>query len=323
MQTIDVAVIGAGPAGLTAGIYLGRARLKAIIFEKALSGGQMVISEWIENFPGFPEGIGGLELSKKMREQAEKSGAVFIDEEVIQLKKENAGFLLKTSESKEYKASSVIIATGAVPKRMGIPGEAEFTGKGVSYCATCDAPLFKAKTVVVIGGGDTAVQEALFLAKYAKLVYLVHRRDRLRAVKILAERLSLCEKVKPVWNSIVTEIKGDKRVKAAVINNVGAGPCACPSQGGHRGSPLQIACDGVFIFAGVTPISGIVKGVVDMDEKGSIFTDDNMKSSCEGIFVCGDVRKKALWQIVTACGEAATASVSAQHYVEGLKGSAY
>jgi len=197
---------------------------------------------------------------------------------------------------------------------MGIAGEEKFTGRGVSYCATCDAPLFKDKTVVVIGGGDTAVQEALFLSKYCKKVYLVHRRDRLRATKILAERFNSCKKIEPVWSSIVTQIKGDKKVSSVVI--------ASP-EGAKQSPGRQIACDGVFIFAGITPASEIVKGIVDMDENGRIIADDNMKTSLEGLFACGDVRKKMLWQIVTACGEAATASASAQHYVEKLKGTQY
>jgi len=314
MQTIDVAVIGAGPAGMTAGIYLGRARLDVVVFEKAMAGGQMAISDWIENFPGFGEGISGMELSARMREQALKAGAVFVEEEITEIRNEKGRFLLKAGENKEYKALSVIIATGAMPKRMGIAGEEKFTGKGVSYCATCDAPLFKGKTVVVIGGGDTAVQEALFLSKYCKKVYLVHRRDRLRAAKILAERFNSCKNIEPVWNSVVAEIKGDKKVTGVVIKNVGAI---------HELPLRQIACDGVFIFAGITPASEIVKGLVDIGENGHIVVDDSMKTSCEGLFACGDVRKKLLLQIVTACGEAATASVSAQHYVEKLKGTEY
>ena len=238
MEKIDVAVIGAGPAGLTAGIYLGRGRLDVVIFEKALSGGQMAISDWIENFPGFGEGIGGLELSQKMREQAVSCGAKLVEEEVTDIKKigtdtiyspaEKAGingvcpYFLKTAEGKEYEALAVIVATGAQPKRMGISGEEKFAGRGVSYCATCDAPLFKDKTVVVVGGGDTAVQEALFLAKYCRKVYLVHRRDRLRATKILAERLASCKNIEPVWSSVVTEITGEKKVTGVVVNNVGA-----------------------------------------------------------------------------------------------------
>jgi len=312
MQTIDVAVIGAGPAGMTAGIYLGRARLNVIVFEKAMAGGQTAISDWIENFPGFSEGISGMELSTRMREQAVKAGAMFAEEEVSQLKNEKAGFLLKTGEGKEYRALSVILATGAMPKRMGIVGEEKFTGKGVSYCATCDAPLFKEKTVAVIGGGDTAVQEALFLSKYCKKVYLVHRRDRLRAAKILAERFNSCKNIEPVWSSVVTEIKGDRKVTGVIVEHKG-----------DAASRRQLDCDGVFIFAGITPASEIAKGLVDIDDKGHIIADDNMKTSCEGIFACGDVRKKLLLQIVTACGEAATASVSAQHYVEKLKGTEY
>lgn len=312
MEKIDVAIIGAGPAGLTAGIYLGRARLKAVIFEKAFAGGQMAISEMIENFPGFDDGISGPELTKKMRSQALKSGAQIIEEEIIQFKKSGNNFIVKTSENKEYEALGVIISTGAEPKKLGVPGENEFAGKGVSYCATCDAPLFKNKTVVVIGGGDTAAQEAIFLTKYCAKVYLVHRRDRVRAAKVLAERLTANKKIEPVWNSVVTQIKGDKKVTGVVIE-----------RRGEVTSPLQIACDGVFVFAGIAANASFMKGIVKQDEKGFIITDENMKTSCEGIFACGDARKKELWQIVTACADAAIAAVRAQHYVESIKGTAY
>ncbi|PIR65566.1 MAG: thioredoxin-disulfide reductase [Candidatus Omnitrophica bacterium CG10_big_fil_rev_8_21_14_0_10_43_8] len=305
MDKIDVAVVGAGPAGLTSGIYLGRARLKTVIFEKAIAGGQMAISEWIENYPGFSEGISGQDLSMKMREQAVKCGAEIIEDEITGLKKNDNIFILKASGGKEYQAMAVVIAAGAVPRKMNVPGEEEFVGRGVSYCATCDAPLFKEKTVVVVGGGDTAVQEAIFLAKYAKKVYLAHRRDRLRATKILAERLLANKKIEPIWSSVLTGINGDKKVTSAVV------------------SGRKIECDGVFIFAGIVPSSRIVKELVDVDEAGHIITDENMNTSRKGIFACGDVRKKSLWQVVTACGDAAVAAVSAQYYVENLKGTAY
>ena len=305
MDKIDVAVVGAGPAGLTSGIYLGRARLKTVIFEKAIAGGQMAISEWIENYPGFSEGISGQDLSMKMREQAVKCGAEIIEDEITGLKNPDNIFILKASGGKEYQAMAVVIAAGAVPRKMNVPGEEEFVGRGVSYCATCDAPLFKEKTVVVVGGGDTAVQEAIFLAKYAKKVYLAHRRDRLRATKILAERLLANKKIEPIWSSVLTGINGDKKVTSAVV------------------SGRKIECDGVFIFAGIVPSSRIVKELVDVDEAGHIITDENMNTSRKGIFACGDVRKKSLWQVVTACGDAAVAAVSAQYYVENLKGMAY
>jgi len=305
MDKIDVAVVGAGPAGLTSGIYLGRARLKTVIFEKAIAGGQMAISEWIENYPGFSEGISGQDLSMKMREQAVKCGAEIIEDEITGLKNPDNIFILKASGGKEYQAMAVVIAAGAVPRKMNVPGEEEFVGRGVSYCATCDAPLFKEKTVVVVGGGDTAVQEAIFLAKYAKKVYLAHRRDRLRATKILAERLLANKKIEPIWSSVLTGINGDKKVTSAVV------------------SGRKIECDGVFIFVGIVPSSRIVKELVDVDEAGHIITDENMNTSRKGIFACGDVRKKSLWQVVTACGDAAVAAVSAQYYVENLKGTAY
>lgn len=327
MQNIDVAVIGAGPAGLTAGIYLGRARLKTVIFEKALAGGQMAVAWRIENFPGFNEGISGTELAEKMRKQALECGAEIVEEEIIKLGVRslpalacNLGrpgesgvgdFMLKAAQGKEYHALAVIIATGSRPKKLGVPGEDEFLGLGVSYCATCDAPLFREKTVVVVGGGDAAAEDALFLAEYCKKVYLVHRRDRLRAAKILAERIGASKKIELVWNSVVTEITGDKKVKAVKIQDVKTKKAGL------------LACDGVFIFAGIAPNSGIVKGLVELDKDGYVITDQETKTSFDGIFAAGDIRKKLLRQVVTACGEAATAAVSAQHYVEELKQTAY
>lgn len=316
MQDVDVAAIGSGPAGLTAGIYLGRARFNAVLFEKSLAGGQMAISEWIENFPGFGDGISGAELAAKMRRQAVNCGARLIEEEVTQItaqddKKGQKNFLLQTAEGKDYRALAVIVASGAQPKKLGVPGEDAFAGRGVSYCATCDAPLFKEKEVVVVGGGDTAVQEALFLAKFAKKVYLVHRRDRLRATKILAERVESCKKIEPLWNSVVTEIAGEKKVKAAGLRDV------------KTNASRFINCDGVFIFAGILPNSDFMKGLVKQDSQGYIITDEDMRTSCEGVFACGDVRRKLLRQIATACGEAATAAISAQDYVQRLKGTAY
>lgn len=322
MQNIDVAVIGAGPAGLTAGIYLGRARLKTAVFEKGLTGGQMAIAWRIENFPGFSEGISGAELAEKMRKQALECGAEIIEDQINLIKavsvkcmqasgKCRKVFAVKTPEGKEYQALAVIIATGSQPKKLGVPGEDEFLGLGVSYCATCDAPLFKEKTAVVVGGGDTAAEDALFLAEHCKKVYLVHRRDRLRAAKVLAERIAASKKIEPVWNSVVTEIAGDKKVKAVKIQDVKTKKAGL------------LACDGVFVFAGIAPNSGIVKGLVELDKEGYVISDEQMKTSVDGVFACGDVRKKLLRQIVTACGEAATAAVSAQHYVEALKGTAY
>jgi len=316
MQEIDVAVIGSGPAGLTAGIYLGRARLNVVIFEKAFAGGQIAISEWIDNFPGSPKGIGGAELSENMRKQAINCGAQFKEAQVVSIKTVGVkcqqlsercvnNFVITTPESTEYKAQAVIIATGAQPRKLGVPGEDKFIGRGVSYCATCDAPLFKNKVVAVVGGGDTAAQEALFLAKYCAKVYLIHRRDRLRATKILAEKIESRKNIEPVWNSVISEIVGDKKVKAVVA------------------AGKEINCDGVFIFAGIKPNSDLVKDIVTLDKEGYIIADDNMKTSLEGLFACGDVRKKLLRQVVTACGEAATAAVSAQHYVEALKGTEY
>jgi len=279
----------------------------------------MSLAWHIENFPGLDNGISGVELAEKMRRQAAACGAEIIEDQIKEIRpvaakcmqaseKCRREFLLKTTGGKEYQALAVIVAAGAEARKLGVPGEDEFIGRGVSYCATCDAPLFKQKTVVVVGGGDTAVEEALFLAKYCKKVYLVHRRNRLRATKVLAERVAACKTIEPVWNSTLTQIIGDKKVAAVKISGQG---------------PSSLECDGVFIFAGTSPNSGIVKDMVSTDKNGYIITDEDMRTSFEGIFACGDVRRKLLRQVVMACGEAATAAVSAQHYVESLKGTAY
>jgi len=305
----EAIIIGGGPAGLTAGLYLSRARIKTALIESALCGGQMWYSELVENYPGIPEGIEGNKLSDLFKQQAVKFGLKIIEDEVVRVV---PGACVETAGGKKYEAIGIIIATGAGQKKLGVPGEKELTGRGVSYCATCDGPLFRDKEVVVVGGGDTAVQEAVFLTKFCKKVYLVHRRDRLRATKIIQERaLSLKDKLEPVWNGTVKEIKGSSRVETVVIEDV------------KKKTKSEIRCDGVFIFAGVLPNTGFLNGVVDTDKQGYIITDEDMKTSVDGIYACGDARGKLLRQIVTACGEGATAAFACQHYIEAQKGEAY
>ncbi len=330
----DVVIIGAGPAGLTAGIYCLRAGLDAVLLERHAPGGQAMITELIENYPGFPGGIGGAELMEKMEEQARGLGLSIRQEEVRGLDipnpvprsevdwagrepphvtpvaEEKAVKVVRTDRG-EHRALSVIVAAGAEFKQLGIPGEREYAGRGVSYCATCDGPLFRDREIVVVGGGNVAVQEAIFLTRFVKKLTLVHRRDRLRAVSQLRERLLGSDKVEVAWRSVLKEIKGNEGVSAVSIESV------------ETGERREVPCEGVFIWVGLRPQASFLEGVVDLDEDGYVVTDGNMESSCEGVFACGDCRRKWLRQVVGACWEGALAASSASHYVERLQGTSY
>ncbi|MDP2981002.1 MAG: thioredoxin-disulfide reductase [Candidatus Omnitrophota bacterium] len=301
----DVIIIGGGPAGLTAGIYASRARIKTLLIESFSVVCQVVMTDHIENYPGFPDGVNGFELIDKFKKQAEKFGTEFIAAEVKEIKEAKPGWQIIT-EDKTYTASSIIIASGASPKRLDIPGEDKFRGKGVSYCGTCDGALFKNKEVVVVGGGDTALEEALFLTRFVKKAAVIHRRNALRGTKILQERVFADKKIEFVWDSVVTEITGAGRVASVKIKNV------------KTNAVTDFSCDGVFIFVGYTPNTGFLKGVVPLDEAGYIISDDNCLTSKPGIFAAGDCRKKLLRQVVTACGEGATAAFACQHYLEAI-----
>ncbi len=310
----DIVIIGGGPGGITAGLYASRSRMKTLLVERALCGGQVLVTDMIENFPGFPEGIKGPDLTDCMVKQAVRFGLEIRTSEAkgVSLKKEDRGFfLVSLSGGQDVQALSLIMATGARWNTIDIPGEAEFRGRGVSYCATCDGPLFRNKEIVVIGGGDTALEDALFLTKFASSVTIVHRRDKLRATGILQERARANSKIKFRLNSMASEIIGNGTVRGVRIKDV------------VTSSESVLKCDGVFVFIGIVPNSDIVKNIVKTDEKGYIICDDDMRSSAEGIFACGDVRKKGLRQIVTAAGEGATAAFSAGHYVERVKGTEY
>lgn len=310
----DVIIIGGGPAGLTAAIYASRARLKTFLVESFSTPGQAVITDSIENYPGFPDGINGFELVERFKKQAGKFGTEFTAGNIGSVKtykgKEYPGWAVETAD-KNYTSLSLIIASGTSPRKLGIPGEKELAGRGVSYCATCDGALYKDKEVAVIGGGDTAIEEAIFLTRFVKRVILVHRRERLRATKILQERAFSNKKMEFVWDSQLIEINGENKVNSIKLKNK------------KTGEEKEIACDGVFMFIGYTPNTDFVKGLVGLDDKGYIITDGNMKTSSPGIFACGDCRQKLLRQVVTACGNGATAGFSAQAYVEELKGIAY
>ena len=302
----DLIIIGAGPAGLTAGIYAGRFRLDSVIFEKMSAGGQIILSYSIENYPGFPGGISTFELIDKFKAQVDELGVKIENKEITQIKEisESGRTAYELHAQEEiYKTRSVIIATGAESKRLGIPGEDRLIGRGVSYCATCDGPLFKNKEVVVIGGGDKAVEEALFLTSYAQGVSIIHRRSELRASKILVEKAKENPKIKFILDSVVEEVCGEKKVDAVKIRNV------------KTDSKADIACQGVFIFVGITPNTSFLKNFLEFDEQGFIITGSDLRTKKEGIFAAGDCRSKSLYQVISACGEGATAADSAHKYL--------
>ena len=311
----DVIIIGGGPAGLTAGLYAARAGLRALLFEGASSISQITVTDLIENYPGIPEGIGGFELIERFKKQAEQFGLEVTSKDVISIAKKNWGDIEAwkvEAGDMSYEALAIIIATGAYWRKLGVAGEDGFVGKGVSYCATCDGPLFKNRDVVVVGGGDAAIQEAIFLTNFARKVTIVHRRDRLRATKSLQQRAFANSKIEFAWNSVVEEISGTDIVEKVKIRDVKSVDVT-----------REIAAAGIFIFTGLIPKTEIVRGIVDLDSGGYIIADENMRTSAKGIFAGGDCIRKSLRQVITACGDGATAAFSAQHYVEELKGESY
>jgi len=311
----DVIIIGGGPAGLTAGLYVSRAGLRGLCIEGESSISQITVTDLIENYPGIPEGINGFELIERFKKQALQFGLEMMSSDVTSVKPTKwddiQGWKV-TAGDRAYDALAVICATGAYWRKLGVPGEDAYTGKGVSYCATCDGPIFRNREVVVVGGGDTAVQEAIFLTNFTRKVTIVHRRDRLRATKILQKRAFANSKIDFAWNSVVEEISGKETVEKVKIKNVKS-----------PGVTGEIPTAGIFIFTGLTPKTDIVRGVADLDQGGYIIVDANMHTSAKGIFAAGDCIKKRLRQVVTACGDGATAAFSAQLYIEELKGESY
>ncbi|WP_020589337.1 thioredoxin-disulfide reductase [Desulfobacter curvatus] len=302
MSEYDLVIIGAGPGGLTAGLYAARARMNVLLIEKAVPGGQILVTDWIENYPGFPEGISGFDLAEKIKEQALALGLEIETAEVqgLDLSGTIKEVILK---EKRIKTKSLIIASGASPKKLGV-GEDKFMGKGISFCATCDGPFFRDKVVVAVGGGDTAVQESIFLTKFAKKVYVVHRRDELRATKILQERAFANDKIEFFWDSVVTGMDGFFGVEKVNVKNL------------KTGDETEIEANGCFIWIGILPNTEFIKGDVKTDESGFILVDTKMQTNVPGVFAIGDVRDTPLRQIATAVGDGAIAAVSAEHYVE-------
>lgn len=302
----DCIIIGAGPAGMTAAVYTSRANLSTLMLERGIPGGQMANTEEVENYPGF-ESILGPELSTKMFEHAKKFGAEYAYGDVTEIIDGEEYKIIKAG-SKEYKARSIIIATGAEYKKLGVPGENELGGRGVSYCAVCDGAFFKGKNLIVVGGGDSAVEEGVYLTRFAEKVTIVHRRDKLRAQKILQDRAFANEKVDFIWNHTVKEIneKDGKVGSVTLVSTV-------------DGSEREVPCDGVFVYIGMVPLTAPFKNLGILNDDGYIMTNEKMETSVKGIFAAGDVRDKMLRQIVTATGDGSIAAQSAQHYVEELK----
>lgn len=296
----ELIIIGAGPAGLTAALYAGRFRLKTLVLEKLSPGGRILMSESIENYPGFPGGISTRELMRGMEKQVRDLEVEIRAEEAREL--DCRAKVLKT-DSAVYSAQALIIAVGARPRPLGVPGEEKLTGRGVSYCATCDAPLYKNKNVVIIGGGDSVAEEALHLARFAGTVTIIHRRGKMRASAILQEKLKQDKKINFLLNSTVEEISGTDKVEAVAVQDV------------LTQATTKVPCDGVFIYVGHQPDTGLVKSQLKLDEAGFIITSEEMHTSSEGVFACGDCRKKSFYQVITACGEGAQAADSAYKYI--------
>ena len=309
MKKYDLVIIGAGPAGLAAGLYAGRARLNTLIIEKQKNDGQIVITSEIENYPGCLDEETGPSLIDRMVKQTEKFGVDHVFDTVTDVELEGEEKVIKCLNG-EYNAKAVIIAAGAHPVPIGCPGERELSGKGVSYCATCDAAFFEDFEVYVVGGGDSAVEEAMYLTKFARKVTIIHRRDELRAAKSIQEKAFANPKMNFMWDSVVEEIKGDGLVESMIVKNV------------KTGELTEIKADeedgtfGIFVFIGFKPNSDLFDGKVQMDERKYIITDDDMKTDIPGVFAAGDIRKKSLRQVVTAAADGAIAAVQAGKYIE-------
>ena len=302
VKKYDVIIIGGGPAGLSAGIYTSRARLRSLLIEKGAIGGQIINAEKVENYPGFAEGISGIDLTTAMHQQATKFGLETLTDEVSSIEVKGKEKLVKTTQG-DFIAGAVIIAGGSERQKLGVPGEAKYTGKGVSYCATCDGAFFRGKTVAVIGGGNAAVTEALELTKFAAKIILVHRRNELRATKIMQEKLLADTRIQVSWDSAMQEIIGDTFVKQIRLRNV------------KTNKETVIDVSGVFVSVGSQPATGYLKGLLNLDAVGAIVTNERLETSVPGIFAAGDIRSGSIRQVIGAAGDGAMAAVSAGKYL--------
>jgi len=301
-RSYQVVIIGGGPAGLTAGLYCARSRLNTLLVEKGIIGGQITNAERVENYPGFPQGISGIELGRLIHEQATGYGLETLLAEVTKVEPSPRHNLVSTTEG-SFVAEAIIIASGSQFRKMGVPGEDKFVGRGISYCATCDGPLFKGKTVAVIGGGDSAITEALYLTKFASSVKVIHRRSQLRASKIFQERALAEPKIEFIWDTVVTGIEGEGVIRQLMLKNTK----------NAKMSTLEVA--GVFVAIGSEPNSAQWRGLLALDEGGYIITNELMETKIAGIFAAGDVRHNSARQAITAAGDGATAAISAERFL--------
>ena len=303
----DTIIIGAGPAGMAAAIYAARGQLNTLVLEKGPTGGQISLTEMVENYPGFPEGDTGPHLAELFQQQAEKFGAVLKNATVTEIRPKEDGTFTLVTETEELHARTLICAMGADPRKLNVPGEDKNVGTGVSYCATCDGFFFRGKDIVVVGGGDAAVEEGLFLTRFANTVTLVHRRDALRATKLLQERAFAHEKMRFIWNAVVTEILSNGKVQAVKLKDV------------QTGAVTEKSIEGVFIFVGHDPNTTLVKDLVELDEHQLIRVDLWMRTRVPGLFACGDCRSEAARQMVSSAGDGVTAAIAAIKYIDELK----
>jgi thioredoxin reductase (NADPH) len=311
-EIFDLVIVGGGSAGLPAGVYAGRARMKALLFEGLMPGGQAANTHLIENYPGFPDGVAGPDLMAAFRAQAEKFGCELRMQDVERIERATfdgrPGFALTADDGTVVHALAVIVATGTAHRKLGVPGELEFAGRGVSYCATCDGAFFRDQPIAVIGGGDTALDEAQFLTRFASRLYLVHRRDQLRGTKILQERVLGHEKIEVKWDSVVDRIEGDRSgVTHLVLRNV------------KTGALSELPVNGVFVFIGLDPVNALVRDLVETAPTGQVKVDQTGRTSVPGLWVAGDLRVGSYRQIGVAVGDGITAAIDAEKYVEALK----
>ena len=305
----DVVIVGAGPAGMCAGMYAGRSMLKSVILERGFPGGELLNTELIEDYPGF-ESILGHELAQKFADHAAKFGVEFRNGVVVECveKREDGNFATRTESGDSYISKAVIVTAGGTPVKLGVPGEVEYAGKGVSYCAICDGAFFRGQTIAVVGGGDAATEEADFLTRYAHKVYLIHRRGDLRSSKILQQRLFANPKVEMVWNKVVDAVEGDEQ---GLVRNI-------KLRDVNTGVSSDLAATGLFVFVGFRPNTGIISGHVAHDEMGYLVTDANMHTSIRGLFAAGDLRAQLTRQVTTAVGDATTAAIAVEKYLKAI-----
>ncbi len=303
MDQYDVVIIGGGGSGLTAALYTSRAKLSTLLLEKLVPGGQIALTDIVENYPGFPEGITGGEISKRMEDQAKRYGTEVVYAGVQSIEKKDGLFEVVTGQ-KKFTARSIILACGASFRTLGVPREKELTGRGVSYCATCDGAFFKEKEIIVVGGGDSAMQEGIFLTRFAKKVTVVHRRDKLRASPILQDRARQNPKIDYIWDTVVDRIEGEKKVEGVVLKSM------------KNDETRPYRTDGVFIFVGHEPNTGFLNHFVELDDHGYVKTGPSLATSAPGVFAAGEIRAGAVKQLVSACGEGCEAALAAQAYLE-------